>query len=276
MEAASLTRPVTMRGGSGLGDSLYLQSVARHFVRKGRDVEVHSNWPDVFRPLADRVTVEPFSRVEVDRISHYTQGKNNRHTSQWQDCCHRAGIGLDTELRLDWTAADAALVRKVRQGGRPVIAVLIPRQPMDRHDGFGRELLPDCGIIQRVIDHVGARAKFVQVGKGDALHQFGGIDLDLKNATTVSGMIDAVNAADAVLGYVSFLVPLAESLGKPGLMVWSRRGLASEIDYVRTITPQKIIHRRDLLDAVFDDAPPQELQKATDALLGKIGVAAVV
>jgi hypothetical protein len=276
MEVASLTRPVTMRGGSGLGDSLYLQSVARHFVSKGRDVEVHSNWPDVFRPLAGRVTVEPFSRVEVDRISHYTQGKNNRHTSQWQDCCHRAGIGLGTELRLDWTPVDSALVRKVRKGGKPVIAVLIPREPMDRHDGFGRELLPDCGRIQQVIDRIGERVRFVQVGKGDALYQFGGIDLDLKNATTVSGMIDVIHGAAAVLGYVSFIVPLAESLGKPGLMVWSRRGLQSETDYVRTITPKKIIHRHDLLDAVIDDAPPHELQKATDALLGKIGVAAVV
>jgi hypothetical protein len=272
MTVVPLARPVTMRAGSGLGDSLYLQSAARHLAGKGHRVEVHSNWPDVFRPLADKVTVLPFSRVEVGRIVHYTAGKNNRRTTQWQDCCARAGIGLDTELRLDWKPVDPALIRKVRAtGAKPVIALLLPRLPMDRKDNFGAELLPNCAVIQRVIDRIGARARFVQVGKGDALHHFSGIDLDLKNATSVSGMIDAVYAADAVLGYVSFFVPLAESLGKPGLMVWSRRGVKSDTDYIRTITPQKIIHRPDLLKAVFDDAPDDELQKAADAFFEQVG-----
>jgi hypothetical protein len=270
MEVASLTRAVTMRAGSGLGDSLYLQSAARHFVEKGRHVEVHSNWPDVFRPLAGKVTVEPFSRVEVDRIVHYTQGKNNRRTTQWQDCLARAGIKGEPELRLDWKPGNTGLVEGVRRGKRPVIAVLLPRAPMNRDDGFGDELLPSGAVMQRALDEIGGRAKTVLIGSGAARYPLHGIDLNLSNNTSVSDLLDVASAADGFLGYVSFFVPLAESLGKPGLFIWSRRGLESNTDYIRTITPQKIIHRPDLLRAVIDNEP-DNLAKAVDAFLEQAG-----
>jgi hypothetical protein len=46
---------------------------------------------------------------------------------------------------------------------------------------------------------------------------------------------------DGVLGYCSFILAAAESLNKPCLMVWSRKGLESKDLYIRQITPQKII-----------------------------------
>jgi hypothetical protein len=263
------TKPLSLRAGSGLGDSLYLQSAARHLVGRGYQIEVRSNWPDVFIPLQGKVTVKPFDRVDVDRIFHYTAGKLNRHTTQWQDCCARGGIPLDAELHLDWQPLNTALIKRVRSK-KPVIAVLLPRLPMDRKDNFGAELLPNCAAIQAAIDLIGNRARFVLVGAGDALHRLDSIDLDLSNKTTVSDLIDVAYAADGLLGYVSFFVPLAESLGKPGLFVWSRRGLESDTDYIRTITPKKIIHRPDLLRAVIDNEP-NELPKAVDAFLEQIG-----
>lgn len=276
MLAARQGLQLSLRAGRGLGDSLYLQSVARRFVERGRAVKVLTDWPDVFLPLAGKIAVAPFSRPEADIVCHYTAGKKNPRTTQWQDCCQRAGIPLDTPLRLDWTPLNVDLIRKVKAGGKPLVLVLIPRTPMDRHDGFARELLPDVHRIQQAIGRLGGRAKVVQVGAGEPLHRFSGLDLDLTNATTVTDLIDLAYAADALLGYVSFFVPLAESLGKPGLFVWSRQGLKSDTDYIRTITPQKIIHRPDLLRAVIDDCPEQELEQAIDALLEQVRASSVL
>lgn len=249
----------------GLGDSLYLQSVARHLVRQGHRLEVCSKWPDVFRPLGDRVRVVPFRRDRIDRLAHYSMRKD-KPTDQFVDCCIQAGIVEPVDLRLDWVPVNMGLIERVRSHGKPVVLVQLPREPMDRKDGYGSELLPDCRVIQKAIDALRGRALIVQVGSGAPLYRFEGIDIDFAGMTSVSDLIDLAYACDAMLGYVSFFVPLAESFGKPALFVWSRRGLSSRTDYIRTITPQKILHRASSRH-VFDDCSAEAVEAAARALL---------
>lgn len=263
---------ISIRVASGLGDSLYLQSIARYLVEKGHDVEVCSDWPDVFLPLKGRIKVSPFRRDNITRSAHYSMRKKTPGTDQFQDCCIAAGIRDPVDLRLDWKPINLALVARVKSSGRPVVAVQLPRKPMNRPDNFGADLLPDCNVIQRAIDLIGNRAYFVQIGSGEPLFKFSGIDIDLSNQTSVSDLIDAAWAADAFLGYVSFIVPLAESLGKPALLVWSRRGLNSNEprrEFIRSITPQKILHRKSSR-FVIDDCSGAELAEAVNALCGQI------
>lgn len=262
---------IAIRAGSGLGDSIYLQSVVRHMLEQGAgEIEVCSDFPDVFLPLKGRVTVSPFRRNV--RHAHYAPRKGMAGTDQFQDCCIAAGISTDADLRLDWCPVNVDLVQEVRRGSRPVVVVQLPRNPMGRTDGFGAELLPDCGVIQRAIDRIKSRVKIVQVGKGDPLYRFSGIDLDLSDRTSVADLIDVACAADGFLGYVSFVVPLAESLGKPALLVWSQRGLNAEgprREFVRRITPQKVLHCPSSR-FVIDNCSDQELNKAADELLDQI------
>lgn len=264
-----------IRSGSGLGDSIYLQSAVRALVEKGEKIEVLTNWPDVFRPLAGKVTVSPFRRNPVHIRAHYAMRKGNTGTNQFQDVCIAAGVSRHTAFRLDWKPVNKALIEQVREGGKPVVVVQLPRRPFDRSDGFGTELLPDCNVIQHAIDLIRPTAKIVQIGKGDALHQFSGIDLDLANRTSVSDLLDVAYAADGFLGYVSFLVPLAESMSKPALLVWSRAGLNSRHEFIRQITPKKILHR-DSSHAVIDDCPEDEIRVAVDQFRDAIGRGAMV
>lgn len=242
----------TIRGGMGLGDALYVQAVARHLVAKGQRLQVATAWPDVFR-FIDVQTV-PFRRSDIDILAHYSRRKNHR-TGQFEDVCIQAGIDGPVELRVDWQTADSDLVRRLRADGRPIVCVQLPRSPMGRSDGFGSELLPDCKVIQRAIDFLGGRALVVQIGAGQALFRFKGIDVDLSNETTVSELLDVASIADGFLGYVSFLVPLAESFSKPALLVWSKRGLKSPTGYIRQITPQKVLHRSTSMHVVDDWRP---------------------
>lgn len=242
----------SIRCGMGLGDSLYLQSVARWFVQRGEYMHIASAWPDVFLPLAHGSKVVPFRRNNIDVLAHYSLRKKFTHTDQFEDCCIQAGIKELVELKLDWTVTDSELVDRLRQRGKPIVCVQLPRNPMNRQDGFGAELLPDCGAIQRAIDSIQGRATIVQVGGGKSLYDFRGIDIDLANKTNLKQLIDVASVADSFLGYCSFLVPLAEGFDKPALFVWSRRGLSAKHPYIRQITPKKILHKDSSLH-VFDD-----------------------
>lgn len=254
---------ISVRGGSGFGDALYVQAVARYFVEQGHLVEACSNYPDVFWPLRARCHASGFRR-NATVIAHYAL-RRRMLTDQFQDCCIQAGLDADAvELRLDWETRNLALVGEILAAarGRPIVAVLLPRTPMARTDGVFDVLLPDCRVLQLAVDLAQARGAFVvQVGAGEPLWKLSGIDLDLANRTKSSGdVVDVVRAADACIGYISFMVPLAESLNKPMLAVWSRRGLEASNPLVARLTPQKVIHKKDLVRAVVDDCSDVELE----------------
>lgn len=255
---------ISMRGGSGLGDAIYLQSVARYYADAGKDVEACSNWSDVFLPLQGRIKVSVFRKERINCVVHYSNRRGVAGTDQFQDCCLNAGITEPVELRLDWKIRGRGPhVTRVCRDGRPIILVQLPRVPMGRRDGLGSELLPNCQTIQRAIDQLKGRVLLVQIGRGVPLYKFKGIDIDLANHTSVAGMIDVASVAHGMLGYCSFVVPLAESLNKPALLVWSRRGLNARHAFVRQITPAKILHRASSR-AIFDDCSDEELTGAVD------------
>jgi hypothetical protein len=218
----------------------------------------------VFKPLGARVEVAPFTRLGVNLVAHYTMRKGIAGTTQFQDCCLSAGIQERAELRLDWGRADTPVTRHVLSFGRPVVLVQLPRAPMARTDGFGKELLPAQAAMQRAIDRIKGRALLVQVGSGVPLYRLEGIDIDLAGHTTVSELIDLASVCDGVLGYVSFILPLAESLGKRGLLVWSRSAKKAPHVYVRQITPEKVVHRKDLITSVWD-GKEDDIEGAADA-----------
>lgn len=265
---------IRIRGGSGLGDSLYVQAIARYLVGQGERLEVCSDWPDVFRPLRSAVTVSPFRRREIDRLAHYAGRRAIAGTTQFEDCCLSAGVPRTTALQLDWQIDEE--LRLHRLIDRPaIIAVQLPRAPMGRTDGYGRDLLPDCGVLQRIIYRLVRDAAIIQVGAGEPLYHFTGVDLDFANCTTVPELLDIAAQVDGFVGYPSFVIPLAESLGKPALIVWSRAGLRSAREPVRQMTPQKLLHGP-LSRFVIDDCSPSALEAATDAFFAEIRSPALV
>lgn len=253
----------------GLGDAIYVQSVVRYLLEQGeKGLRVATAWPDVFAPFGDQVECVPFTRQGIDILAHYSLRKPQTATTQWEDVCITARVPRTTPLRFTWNAPSTPLADQLRQTGKPVILVQLPRAPMGRTDGFGHELLPDCRRIQDAIDALSGRATLVQVGAGRPAFQFRGLDVDLRDTTEVADLLAiAVHAAAGFLGYVSFFVPLAESLERPALFVWSRRGLRSTVPYVRQITPQKVLYRAGTSAAIPDDSTDAQLRDAVDLLL---------
>lgn len=244
----------------GLGDSIYLAGVCRYFVERGERLEVCSKWPEIFKPFGESVTVVPFRRDRIDILAHYSLRKNVVGTNQWQDCCIQAGIRAPWDLRLDWEPQG-----NLREAD-PYICVALPRTPMDRIDGIGLSLMPKWSTVQRAIDALRWKYRIVQIGAGKPKHHFAGIDNDLSNRTTVRQMLDIAHGASGFLGYCSFIVPLAEALSKPALLVWSAAGLKDRHAYVRQITPQKILSKPSSM-WVMDDWSEERINEGIHAFL---------
>lgn len=257
---------ISIRGGAGLGDALYVQAIARHLVDKGNEVEACSDWPDIFGPLGPQVTVSPFRRERINVLAHYSMRRAKAGTTQFEDCCIQAGVDKAIPLRLDWKPRTSALINSLKSSAKPVILIQMPRAPFGRRDGFGLELMPNWRRLQDAIDAIGDRANTIMVGAGKAVYRLGGAKIDLSNKTSIRELIDLAAVADGFLGYCSFFVPLAECFDRPSLLVWSRRGLRSSQPIIRQITPQKVFHKSSSC-AVIDDCDASEIVRATDALL---------
>lgn len=227
-----------IRGGSGLGDAVYVRPVAEHFVRLGDRVTVCSDYPDVF--LGAGVTVERFGRDRINVLAHYAGGKADPRTTQWEDVCRAARIHMELPLTFSWEVKNPDLIARVRRqaAGRPVLIVHGGRTPMGRTDGFGRELLPREEAFSAAVAGA-AGACCVGIGGADLEYPVA-TEIDLRGSTSVSDLLDLFRSCDGVLGQCSFAVPMAEVFGRPLLVVWSVAGLESRVPYVRQITPQKV------------------------------------
>ena len=245
---------ISVRGGAGLGDAIYVQSVARYWVGQGRKVEVCTHWSEVFSPIKDYCRFSPFRRDNISSFAHYYSRRGVRGTTQWEDVCVTAGIPKTTELLLDWVPACHASLEVIKRAGcRKIALVGMPRAPFDRKDRFGNELLPKPDGFRRVVDRVRQDMFTVMVGRGTSEYDVD-VDLNMVNLTSVTDLIDFASVADLLVGQPSYMIPLAESLDKKSLIVWSRRAHRSKHEVVRQITPEKIIHRKDLVTSVYDDA----------------------
>jgi hypothetical protein len=102
---------IRVRGGSGIGDALYVRVVAEHLVRSGKQVTAMSDYSDVF--IGSGAAVEPFTRLRINVLAHYSARKPLLDTTQWEDVCDTAGVGR-IPLRFDWTVRNRDLVDDLR------------------------------------------------------------------------------------------------------------------------------------------------------------------
>ena len=250
-----------IRGGSGLGDSLYVRAVADHFVRAGEEVIVRSNFPDVFTGAG--VKVEPFSRDGCNVVAHYSARKAATETNQWQDVCISAGVpGLALSFR--WAVRNVSVARDIQAAakGKPIVMINGGRWPMGRSDGYAREMLPKREAFASALAALGG-CFTVEIGSGEELYPLVA-DLDMTNCTSVSDLIDIAAISSGMVGQCSFLIPLAEALDKPLLCVWASAGFRSETLFIRQCTPEKLLSKSSSR-WVMDDWDDDRIKEAARA-----------
>lgn len=254
-----------IRGGSGLGDAVYIRPVAEHFERLGHKPTVHCDYPEVF--AGSGINVEPFRRDRIDVLAHYVAGKSNPATTQWQDVCKSAGI--QAPLSFDWPIRNQKLVDGLRAqaNGRKLVLVHGGRAPMARTDGFGKELLPDRKAFHAALE-VMQNCMLVKIGKGSVTYGVHA-DVDLTDKTSITDTLDLFRACDGVIAQCSFAIPMAEVFDRPLLVVWAGGGLVASHIYVRQITPAKILSKPSST-YVMDDWETWRIQEGAYAFVDRL------
>jgi hypothetical protein len=229
-----------IRGGSGLGDAMYLRPFAEYFAERGDPVTVCCNFPEIFRGLKG-CAIEGFSRKNINVLAHYVLGKENPRTNQWQDICASARVSIP--MRAHWVPQGGRAVCAALEGagGRPIILVHGGRVPMGRKDGFGSELLPQRAAFEAALSALGG-CFLVGVGRGDVTYPLP-VHLDLDGKTAPDELFDLASVAAGMVGQCSWAVPLAELMDLPLLAVWASAGMRSRWQYVAQITPAKILSK---------------------------------
>lgn len=233
---------LSVRGGSGLGDSIYLRPIVEHLKKQDKTIQVLTNYPEVFRGL--KIYTDKFRKHPVDICAHYSPSKSREDTNQWQDSRIAAGIVDDIPLTFSWPIKNQAIIDdvKARAHGKKIVLLHGGRVPMGRVDSFGREILPEKKAFDIVLGQF-QDCFIVKVGRrNDVLYPLDA-HYDLSGRTSVAELFDLFSACDMVIGQCSFIIPLAEGLDKPLLCVWSQKGLVSNTRFVKTITPQKIFSK---------------------------------
>jgi hypothetical protein len=249
---------VKIRCGRGLGDSIYLRSIADHFAKEG-PVTVLSGYPDVF--IGSGATVAPFTRAVPCVAVHYTHRMDVAET-QWQSVKKTARAPADLPLSFAWAVRNSDLVRSIRQSanGRPIIVVHGGRMPMQRGDGWASDMMPKREAFLAALEGL-SDCYTVRVGNDPNAYPLP-VDCDMNGGTSVSDLIDIFHACDAVIAQCSFAVPLAEAFGKPLLAIWSAKGLVSREPHLRKVTPKKVLTERAGSRYVIDDQPDDEIESA--------------
>lgn len=258
-----------VRGGAGLGDAIYLRPIAEYFLRQGKQVAVCCGWPGVFAGLD--VEILPFDRFNIDVLAHYTVGKTNRQTNQWQDICASAGVG-ELPLRFRWKVLNQKLVDELRTkaAGRPLVLVSGGRRPMDRTDGFGLELLPEREAFEGALAAL-SDCFLVQIGNAKQIYGLRS-DVDLNGGTSVTDLLDLGSSCDGIVGQCSFVIPLAEVFDRPLLIVWASAGMSpARHYYISSITPHKVLSKLATDRFVVDDWSEEQKKEVLDAFRHVLG-----
>lgn len=254
-----------IRSGRGLGDNLYLHSVVGHLTARGERLQVCTNYPEIF-PFD--VTFAPWSRG-ADITVHYVNGKANPRTTQFEDCCQHAGVP-GAAYRAYWPDRQSDFIDGVheRAGGRPMLLINGARWPMDRADGYGRELLPTAQVFNATIDALARHFFTIFIGRGSRLFDVS-VDLDLNDWTSPDQVMDLAMACDAGFGQVGFMIPLMEMFDKPLMVMFTEMGLSSRNNWISQLTPQKLFGKNTSTHVV-DQWGHQRINLHVDAFCGSI------
>jgi len=255
-------RDIRIRGGRGLGDSIYLRPIVEYFLRQGHTVTVHSDYPGAFEGVA--VEVKPFTRDGINVLAHYTTGKANAATHQFADMCRSANVPV-MPLSFDWKLRDTPLVAMIhaKAQGRRIIVVHGGRAPMARTDGFGAELLPKKEAFDTALAEL-RDCFIVKIGKAEEIYSLD-CELDLNGKTTVQDLFDIAAIAHGFLAQCSYCIPLAEAFDKPLMIVFAAAGFVAPSLFVRQITPTKVLSKTTSFHVV-DEWPAAMIEEAARAL----------
>ena len=222
---------------AGMGDMVYLYSIAKWMLARGFDVAVRTHVPEMFECL--NIETIPFNAPTPEDKYYVLKGdyfacKSEKDTNQFEDICYMMGIKEEVPLCLEY---DQAFVRYKMKVKKPVSLV---KHPVYKMMGGYVELASKEERFQWIVDTF-REYYHIQVGSiGDDLRLLKGIDLDLIGKTSIYDLLYLVDHAELVITRTGHMLSIAEAFNTPVICILSKKLRTSRNYVLNTITPEKI------------------------------------
>jgi hypothetical protein len=245
---------IDLIGPRGLGDAIFVRSVAVRWIELGEKVTVFTTWPEVFDGIG--AIVRPSASRTGDENIHHCVGclhcrlPDVQPVSIFRRICHQSGLFEPFDFRLDWKVKRPDLIGKIkrRSAGRKIMIY----QPPKIANGFEQTLFnPRQEDFFRYLEGRDDCYR-IKVGHASGAHEYKGApcELDLFGKTTVSDVFDIATICDLFFSQVSYLVTLGEALDKQVVCMFTKRALSANSVKVRQLTPDVFFHKRHLVEVV--------------------------
>ena len=247
---------IRIKCASGFGDAIYPYPIIQHYIKQGeKDISLMTDFKEIYTGVP--VKIVPHSKDWASHKISYCRRKYTPGTSQFQDVCLFANVPSDLPLRVNWKPTTSNTIESVKaklsKSGKKLCIFSGPFRPFGRADEFGKEMTIDFKALQKLITHIHKTHYIVIICSDAPIYNYDDIDLDINGETSVSDVLTLVQMADRTIGQVGHILPISEALGTPGLIFFSKKGLQSPERFISAITPEKVIHYKDLVKHIIDD-----------------------
>lgn len=206
-----------IKGASGFGDAIYLRAIVEWLLENRPDEYlVLTKYPNVYADLSVQTDDLHSTKYGLDYYCHYLHGKH-LETTQWEDMLNKANIPyfpLTSKLSSYNTSLfDSALNKTV--------LVIKPYNAMNGAKGT-TPLIPK---FSEVFSYASQYANVVYLNR-----QYPFLEL-----------VKMFNSCKLVISQVGWAVPLAEMLNTPIQIIFTKRAMFSNYNFISRIKPKKIL-----------------------------------
>jgi len=251
---------LTIKGNSGIGDSVYVRVICEHIPEI---TEVMSDYPEVFEGLPVNVIPHKSNKpANFMRVS-YCGDKYRTDTTQWQDIARKAGLQPVPPLTSKWDT------KEILSTARPPFCVVIkPYIPMQRNDGFGDDLEIDIENIDEAIKELKNKYYIIQCGKG--YKNYNNAEIDYSDKLSLKEYINLLAVADLVISQPGNALPILEAFGRgKGVFVFTKKGERSSSRFIKAINYNKIVEKKDRITWCYDSDSPNIILEKISGIMEK-------
>lgn len=247
------------RGANGFGDAFYVYPVLKHFLSIGKPVEILTKYPDVYFPLvkmgliiSDRYAKQP------DIQCRYGPRYHIQETTTYQDTLILSGSPDNLPFKINFEFEKEFVFETKKK----ICVIRKPTMPMHGKPG-GELLIPDCALIQKLIDAHKAEYYFVLAGnpEGDFEYPLKGIDFDLTKKLSIPQVIQLAKQADMVVTQCGFFIPICEVLDRRCFVIFSKKGMTVPGSFFQHITPKKVFNNYAVLNWAIDNEKFEQINE---------------
>lgn len=264
-----MVKEITIKGNGGLGDAFYLHPILKYKLKHGNKIILLNDFPELFEDL-DLKIIPAASNIPANTIYYrysYCQYKNNSSTNQYEDLLKSANINEYVDFEFPWTVKNDIFTDNIKKmaNGRKIFLIAVPYKPFGIKTNFGKEIQFNYKIIQDFINKISNDYFIIQIGK-DYLRKFINCHADFVNKLDIKTYIDLISISDICISQVGNMLPICESMNKKIIIYFSKIALEHDNPFINSITPQKVIVKKELVKYFIDNESLESIQEKFNAI----------